>query len=323
MKKKIYIAGAGGMLGEAFYRVFKNDYDIKCTDKDVNEDWLSLLDFRDFKNYKEDVKAFSPDYLFHLGAYTDLEFCETNIDETYLTNTTAVENAVIIANELQIPILYISTAGIFDGTKDFYDDWDEPNPLGHYARSKYMGERYVRENAERSIICRAGWMMGGGPKKDKKFINKIIKQLASGNRDLHIVNDKDGTPTFTVDFAKNVKALFENEYWGLYNLVCNGETSRREVAEELVSILGLKDEVTFHEVTSDYFKDTYFAPRPPSERLINKKLDLRDLNMMRDWKVALNEYIRDYFGDFVKENFAVREDVLLQEKEDVLLKENV
>jgi dTDP-4-dehydrorhamnose reductase len=313
MKKKIYIAGAGGMLGEAFYRVFKDEYDLKCTDKDVNEEWLSLLDFRDFKNYRDDVMAFKPDYIFHLGAYTDLEYCELNLDDTYLTNTTSVENAVIIANELQIPILYISTAGIFDGTKDFYDDWDEPNPLGHYARSKYMGERYVRENAERSIICRAGWMMGGGPKKDKKFINKLIKQLALGNRDLHIVNDKDGTPTYTVDFAKNVKALFENEYWGLYNLVCGGETSRREVAGELVDILGLTEEVTFHEVTSDYFKDTYFAPRPPSERLINKKLELRNLNMMRDWRIALNEYVSDYFGDFVKENFPDQKDVLIKE----------
>ena len=47
MKKKIYIAGSGGMLGEAFYTQFKEEYDIKCTDKDVNEDWLSFLDFRD------------------------------------------------------------------------------------------------------------------------------------------------------------------------------------------------------------------------------------------------------------------------------------
>ena len=136
----------------------------------------------------------------------------------------------------------------------------------------------------------------------KKFINKIIKQLVSGKRDLHIVNDKDGTPTFTVDFAKNVKLILEREYWGLYNLVCNGETSRREVAEELVKILDLEDEVTFHEVTSGYFKDTYFAPRPPSERLINKKLELRNMNIMRDWKVALHEYIGDYYLDYLKEN---------------------
>ncbi|WP_374951389.1 SDR family oxidoreductase [Mucilaginibacter sp.] len=303
MKKKIYIAGAGGMLGEAFYRIFKDDYELKCTDKDVNEKWLSFLDFRDFEKYKKEVETFKPDYLFHLGAYTDLEYCEQHVDDTYLTNTTAVENAVYIANKLDIPLLYISTAGIFDGKKDFYDDWDEPNPLGHYARSKYMGERYVRENAKRFVICRAGWMMGGGPEKDKKFINKIIKQLVSGKRELHIVNDKDGTPTFTVDFAKNVKLLLEKEYWGLYNMVCNGETSRYEVAEELVKILNLNNHVTVHEVTSTYFKDTYFAPRPPSERLINRKLELRSMNIMRDWKVALNEYVEDYYTDFLEGKF--------------------
>jgi len=308
MKKKIYIAGAGGMLGEAFYTVFKEEFELKCTDKDVNENWLDFLDFRDFEKYKEDVQRFQPDYLFHLGAYTDLEYCENHQDDTYLTNTTSVENAVYIANQLDIPILYISTAGIFDGKKDFYDDWDEPNPLGHYARSKYMGERYVREHAKRHIICRAGWMMGGGPKKDKKFINKIIKQLAKGTRDLHVVNDKDGTPTYTVDFAKNVKLLFEKEYWGLYNLVCNGETSRREVAEELVSILGLTDEVTFHEVTSDYFKDTYYAPRPTSERLINKKLNLREVNLMRDWKVSLKEYVANYYTEYLEENLYTDKD---------------
>ncbi|MBG6236624.1 dTDP-4-dehydrorhamnose reductase [Pedobacter sp. CAN_A7] len=310
MKKKIYIAGAGGMLGEAFYTVFKEEFELKCTDKDVNENWLDFLDFRDFEKYKEDVHRFQPDYLFHLGAYTDLEYCETHQDDTYLTNTTSVENAVYIANQLNIPILYISTAGIFDGQKEFYDDWDEPNPLGHYARSKYMGERYVREHAKRHIICRAGWMMGGGPKKDKKFINKIIKQLATGTRDLHVVNDKDGTPTYTVDFAKNVKLLFEKEYWGLYNLVCNGETSRREVAEELVNILGLTDEVTFHEVSSDYFKDTYYAPRPTSERLINKKLNLREANLMRDWKVSLKEYVANYYTEYLEENLYSAKDTV-------------
>src|ERR1035437_1723387 len=108
MKKRIYIAGCGGMLGEAFYTQFKDEYELKCTDKDVNADWLSFLDFRDFDAYKKDVLEFVPDYLFHLGAYTDLEFCEQNEDETYRTNTMSVENAVYIANELNISVLYIS-----------------------------------------------------------------------------------------------------------------------------------------------------------------------------------------------------------------------
>jgi dTDP-4-dehydrorhamnose reductase len=300
MKKKIYIAGSGGMLGEAFYRVFNDDFELKCTDKDVNEAWLSFLDFRDFEAYNKDVSDFKPDYLFHLGAYTDLEFCEKNVDDTYNTNTISVENAVYIANRLNIPLLYISTAGIFDGAKESYDDWDMPNPLGHYARSKYMGERYVIEHANKYIICRAGWMMGGGPSKDKKYIGKLIKQLVSGKRELFIVNDRDGTPTFTMDFAKNVKILFEKQYWGLYNLVCKGQTSRMEVAIELVKVLGLTDQVKMTEVTSDYFKDTYFAPRPPCERLVNKKLDLRGINIMRDWKIALKEYIDSYFKDYLK-----------------------
>jgi dTDP-4-dehydrorhamnose reductase len=303
MKKKIYLAGSGGMLGEAFYRVFKDDFDLKCTDKDVNTPWLSFLDFRDFDAYKKDVYNFNPDYLFHLGAYTDLEFCEQHVDDTYHTNTIAAENAVYIANNLNIPLLYISTAGIFDGKKDSYDDWDVPNPLGHYARSKYMGERYVTEHAQRYIICRAGWMMGGGPSKDKKFIGKLIKQLVSGKRELFIVNDKDGTPTFTVDFAKNVKVLFEKEYWGLYNLVCKGQTSRMEVAEELVKVLGLKEKVKLTEVTSEFYKETYFAPRPPCERLVNKKLDLRGINIMRDWQEALADYINTYFKDYLKDKY--------------------
>jgi dTDP-4-dehydrorhamnose reductase len=298
MGKRIYLAGCGGMLGEAFYRQFKDDYLLKCTDKDVNESWLTYLDFRDFDAYKKDVSAFKPDYLFHLGAYTDLEFCELNTDETYNTNTLTVENAVYIANELDIPLLYISTAGIFDGKKEVYDDWDQPNPLGVYARAKYMGERFVVENAKRYLVCRAGWMMGAGPKKDKKFIQKLMKQLKEGKKELFIVDDKDGTPTYTHDFAKNDKALIQKEYWGFYNMVCGGQTSRYEVAQELLRILKLNDKVKITPVKSDFFKDIYFAERPPCERLENRKLKIRNINLMRNWKVALEDYIGTYYKGY-------------------------
>jgi dTDP-4-dehydrorhamnose reductase len=297
--KKIYIAGCGGMLGEAFYMQFKKDYELKCTDIDVNEKWLSYLDFRNYDDYRKDVLGFKPDYLFHLGAFTDLEYCELNVAETYKTNTLSVENACYIANDLNIPLLYISTAGIFDGKKEFYDDWDKPNPLGHYARSKYAGEMFVKENVRKHLICRAGWMMGAGPDKDKKFIQKLMKQLKEGKKELFIVNDKDGTPTFTHDFAKNVKALLEKKYWGLYNMVCGGQTSRLEVAEELLDVLGLKGKIKITAVNSDYYKDVYFAQRPANERLVNSKLNMRNLNLMQDWKVALKEYILQYYRGYL------------------------
>jgi len=297
--KKIYLAGSGGMLGQAFHAVFGSDHDLRCTDKDVNESWLGFLDFRDLDAYRKDVRAYRPDYLFHLGAHTDLEYCERNVEDAYLTNTTAVENAVWIANELDIPLLYISTAGIFDGSKDTFDDWDLPNPLGHYARSKWAGEQYVMKNARRHLVCRAGWMMGGGPKKDKKFISKLMKQLKAGKTELNVVHDKLGTPTYTMDFAANVKGLVHNEYWGLYNMVCEGVTSRLEVSHELLRVLGLQDRVRINEVSSDFFKTEFFAPRPDSERLINRKLALRGMNQMRDWKVALKEYVDVAYGNYL------------------------
>src|ERR1035437_8084198 len=295
MKKKIYIAGCGGMLGEAFYKQFSSDYEIKCTDKDVNEKWLSFLDFRNFDEYKKDVLKYNPDYLFHLGAYTDLEFCENNPDETYLTNTLAVENAVYIANILEIPILYVGTAGIFNGKKEVYDEWDLPDPLGVYARSKYAGELFVKENAGKFLICRAGWMMGSGPSKDKKFVNKLMKKIKNGEKELFIVNDKGGTPTYTHDFAKNVKLLVEKEFWGLYNMACGGQTNRAEVAAELLKLLHLENQVKITLVSSDYYKNEYYAPRPDCESIINKKLDLRQMNIMSDWKSALKEYITNYY----------------------------
>jgi dTDP-4-dehydrorhamnose reductase len=296
---KIYMAGAGGMLGEAFFKEFNGDYEIKATDIDVNEDWLSYLDFRNLQEYIQDVTKFNPDYLFHIGAFTDLEYCENNIEETYRTNTMSVENAVYIAKSLNIPLLYIGTAGIFDGSKNNFDDWDLPNPMCTYARSKYAGEKFVIENMDRYLVCRAGWMMGGGPKKDKKFVNKIIKQVKDGKKVLNIVDDKDGTPTYTFDFANNVKLLLQNQLWGLYNMACDGQTSRVEVAAEIIRILGLENEIQLNKVSSDFFSKEYFAERPASERLINRKLNLRNLNIMRDWKIALKEYIDQNYKDYI------------------------
>ena len=299
LMERIYIAGCGGMLGDAFHKVFGLEFELKCSDIDVNEPWLSYMDFRDRKAYRKDVLAFRPDYLFHLGAHTDLEFCELHPEETYATNTLAAENAVFLANELNIPLLYISTAGIFDGKKEVYDDWDQPNPLGHYARSKHAGEMFVKENSRRYLICRAGWMMGGGPRKDKKFVQKIMKQLKEGKKTLYIVNDKLGTPTYTHDFAQNVKLLLREEYWGLCNMVCDGITSRLEVAQEIIGLLELRNTVNIVEVGSDYFNKEYFAERPPSERLINRRLDLRQLNSMRHWKIGLKEYIDLHYKNYL------------------------
>lgn len=294
--KKIYIAGCGGMLGEAFYEAFRNEYECRFTDKDLTSEWLNFLDFRDIDAYENDVKTFDPDILIHLGAYTSLEYCDTNEMDALNNNVTSLETAVHLSNELDIPLLFISTAGIFDGEKDEYDDWDSPGPLGVYARSKVLAEDFITKNAYKYFVMRAGWMMGGGPKKDKKFVGKIINQLKSGKKELFIVNDKDGTPTYTHDFASVAKELLKTNRYGVYNCVCEGLTSRLEIATEIVRLLGLDSDVKITEVSSDYFSQEYFSKRPLSERLRNKKLEIIGLNKMRNWRIALKEYIYEYYS---------------------------
>ena len=98
--------------------------------------------------------------------------------------------------------------------------------------------------------------------------NKITNQIKENKKELFVVNDKLGTPTYTIDFANNVELLIQKEKFGLYNLVCEGNTSRLEVAKEILKILNLQNTIKITEVDSNYFKKEYFAERPDSEMLI-------------------------------------------------------
>jgi dTDP-4-dehydrorhamnose reductase len=289
-KTKIYIAGCGGMLGEAVYQLFGNIGEVKATDIDLNEPWLSYADVRDFKQMSESIKEFNPDIIINLAALTDLELCERQTENAWLTNGLGAENIGLIASQLDVPYIYVSTAGIFNGDKDVYNDFDAPNPTSYYAKAKYYGECFVCQSVKKHYVVRAGWMMGGGIKKDKKFINKIYKQISTGCKVLNVVDDKLGTPTYTVDFAKGLLKLLESDLYGLYNQVCGGSGSRYDVALEFIKLLGLEKEIQINKVSSDFFKAEYFAPRPACEKLVNLKLTQRGLNIMRDWKICLAEY---------------------------------
>ncbi|MBD3169551.1 MAG: sugar nucleotide-binding protein [candidate division Zixibacteria bacterium] len=287
---RIFITGCGGMLGKAVYEKFSAHCQVKATDIDINENWLEYADVRNYHATLKMAAEYSPDLIINLAALTDLEYCEKNPEESWKTNALGAENMAMISKKLKVPHVYISTAGIFDGEQEYYNDFDEPNPLSIYAKSKYYGEKYIHSKLERFFIFRAGWMMGGGIKKDKKFVNKIFKQIQAGNRTLYVVDDKLGTPTYTVNFADCMYQIVQTDLYGLYNMVCGGSCSRYDVAEEFVKLLGLENEIKIEIVDSGYFKTEYFAPRPASEKLVNLKLESRGINYMRDWRECLRDY---------------------------------
>jgi dTDP-4-dehydrorhamnose reductase len=291
--KKIFIAGADGMLGSTLQNIIKlNNYLL--TDKNISIN-VKFCDIRDLKNTTKIINEYCPDIILNFAALVDLEYCEKEKDDCYLTNTIAAIHLFNLAKDKNIPYVFISTAGIFGNDKEFYTEDDEPNPLSAYGKSKYYVEQLLlNQNYNKYWIFRAGWMMGGGPNKDKKFVNKIIKQINSGIKELFVVDDKLGVPTYTEDFAKSILRHIEEELpYGLYNMVSQGEASRYDTAVAINEYLDLG--LIINKVDSDYFKTEYFAPRPYSEKLINKNLNNLKRNYMRNWKVCLNEYLDKFF----------------------------
>ena len=298
MKNKALITGCGGMLGKAAYEILSQSYDVIATDIDLNENWLSYLDVRNIEDFEKYFKKYDFDIIFHLAALTDLEYCETEKENAWKTNALGAENAALMAKKYDIEIVYISTAGIFDTEdQEIFNDFDTPTPKSIYGKSKYHGEKIVQQLAPKHFVFRAGWMMGGEG-KDKKFIKKILLQIKGGAKELNIVGDKLGTPTYTHDFINNMLPIIEKKYYGLYNQVCKGDCSRYDVALKMVQLLDLNIPVNL--VNSDFFKKEYWAPRPYSEKLINLKLEARGLNTMRSWEECLEEYMNNYGKRFIK-----------------------
>lgn len=296
MKNKILIFGAGGMLGKSFiYEEELNEYEVLYYDKNITNEKILFCDITDFSSVSEIIEREKPNIIINLAALVDLEYQEDNIIESFITNYISAINLYLEAKKTDSIYIFISTAGIFGNQKEYYDESDKPTPLSIYGKSKYFTEKFIQSYGyEKYYIFRAGWMMGGGINLDKKFVNKIYKQIKAGNNKLFVVDDKSGAPTYTKDFANSIiKHIKNNLPFGLYNQVGLGDCSRYETACEIVKLLGTDTEV--EKVNSDFFEKEYFAPRPTSEKLINKKLNELNSNYMRDWHITLKEYINEEF----------------------------
>ncbi len=287
------------MLGHAVYPYFKERFPgTVATDKDVTEPWLEPLDIRDRAKVEEYFERVQPDLVLHLAAETSLEFCEENPDIAEATNAHGAATVAEFSQAAGATMVYLSTAGVFDGKKDgFYTEQDEPNPIMVYGRTKLDGEHYARELNSRTYVIRAGWMVGGGPRKDKKFVSKMLQQIIEGRTVLHAVDDKLGTPTYTHDFAMNLfELLQQHNSYGTYHMVCEGHGSRYDVARAIVEICNRQD-IDVRPVDSSFFHRDYPTPRPRSEMLLNTRLSDLGINRMRNWKDALRAYVEDEYPE--------------------------
>jgi dTDP-4-dehydrorhamnose reductase len=273
----ILVTGAAGMVGSY------------CRWDDAVRTDIDDLDVRSWTTVRERIGELRPGWVLHLAAETDVDACEVNPTHAFHTNALGTRNVVLACLEFDVPLAYISTAGVFDGTKpDPYHEFDPPYPINVYGRSKLAGEQYVRAHLPRAIVARAGWMMGGGPELDKKFVGKIIAQFRDPEPErISAVDDKFGSPTYAADLVAALRHLMERERFGIVHLAGRGAASRFSVACRIHDLLGSAKPVV--PVPSTAFP--LAAPRPRSEVLCSLVQELDSEVRMRGWEEALADYL--------------------------------
>lgn len=245
---------------------------------------FNIGNFEQVLNIKEEF-----DFIVHLACETDHEYCEANPSNCYMINTIATGNLARLAHDRKVPLLYLSTASIFDGKKGKpYRIENEPNPINHYNASKMYGEDLVW-NYDTNYIFRAGWMFGGGIDIDKKFVQKLYRKIACGQRDIKVCDDCIGSPTYTNDLASLIiKAVDGDIERGCYHAVNPSEgVSRYEFACKIVEYLNIECNIIPCKI--DDLKDEFPCKRTNYEVLKTS------FPLIRSWDEALKEYINDNY----------------------------
>lgn len=280
---RVLITGAEGMLGNDLSRIFSERHSVVRTD-------IAEMDVRDPSVVFRVVQEAKPDWVVHLAAATDVDECERDPDLAYHTNAIGTRNVALASRQVGATLVYLSTVSVFDGHKcEPFTEFDPPNPQSTYSRSKYHGEHFVRDLVPEHYIVRAGWMFGGHT-RDKKFVAKIVS-LAQERPVLQVVNDKFGSPTYTVDLSRGLLKLIETGLYGTYHMVgTGGFCSRFEFAQAILDAAGISS-CRLEPVASARFP--LAAPRPRMEAAINYHLQLMGMQWMRPWREALIEYVNE------------------------------
>ena len=276
---KILITGANGLLGHELSSLLKDHTLILLSH--------SQLDISDSESVNKQIDSSSPDIIINSAAYTQVDACETNYDLAFQSNAIGPKNLAIKCKQLGIPLIHISTDYVFEGNKKKNSPLVEDDKLGPktvYGKTKLEGEKMVQENCEKYFILRTAWLYGEG----KNFV-KTMLSLSKKNKELKVVNDQIGSPTYAKDLAKAIKEIIEkkSDKYGIYHVTNKGEVSWYEFAKKIFEIKNI--EIKVNPCKSEEFPRP--APRPHYSVLSNQKWIDAGFTPMRDYEEALNEYL--------------------------------
>ncbi len=272
---RIVVTGSEGQLGRSLIAIL-SDHKILPVD-------LPRHDITRPRSIIQTITSFQPDLVIHGAALTQVDACETDPDTAYRVNALGTRNIALACQQVDAPMVYVSTNEVFDGTAAApYLEFDEPHPVGTYGRSKLAGERYVRDLSRRFYIVRTAWLYAEG---GNNFVEKIIK-AARERSSLQVVADEISSPTYAPDLAEAIISLIQEAYYGIYHLTNAGICSRYDFAKRILELAGLSA-MPIEPITSDQYQRIC---TPPLYTPIRNYCAAAAGIVLRPWEKALEDY---------------------------------
>jgi len=271
----ILVVGSKGMLGTDLMQVLTGE----VRGVDIDE-----IDITSFESVRRVLLTLKPAVIVNAAAYTDVDGCETNRELAMQVNGEGVAHLAMAAGEIGAKLVHVSTDYVFDGNRDApWQEDDPPHPLSVYGESKYAGELNARILQDH-LIVRTQWLYG---LCGKNFVETMLR-LGTEKKELAVVDDQTGSPTWTVDLARAIKALIDAGCRGTYHAASSGFCTWNGFARAIFEEAGLDVEVK---------PMTTAALGRPATRPLYSVLDCGKLAAdagfrPQPWREALREYMR-------------------------------
>lgn len=288
---KIVITGSKGQLGSDCMVLFEKDYELVGVDIDE----IDITDYLDVEKIVGDV---TPDVIVNCAAYTNVDAAESDREEAWRVNVQGPRNLAEAAKKYESLLIHVSTDYVFDGKKDLpdtYTEGDVPNPTSYYGVTKLEGERAVSESTDRYMIVRPAWMYGinGG-----NFFKTMLRlALHNPAKEIKVVNDQFGSPTWSYSLARQIKKLIEVKGQGIYHTTAEGYCTWYEAAGYFLDQMGVEHGIV--PCTTEEYPTP--AARPKNSILKNARLQEDNINTMAHWKSDMDLYVARFRGRLMDE----------------------
>ena len=287
--KSHLVIGASGQVGEHLMDVLRSR-DVDCVGTSFSHpfDGLFQLDIRNLHDVRNLLSRVRPAVIHIPASLTNVDYCETHVEEGFAINVIGVKNIVQTVEEMGARIVYFSSDYIFDGVQGPYHEDAPANPICEYGRQKLAAEHVVALQARDHLIIRTT-VVYSWERQGKNFVQRLITNLQNG-QSMRVPDDQIGNPTYAPELAQAVVELVEQDLNGVFHVVGPERTSRFEFACEAAKCFGLDVHLLKPVTTSELGQK---AARPLNAGMVTDKVMSYLKKPLSSYKDGLDRMVRE------------------------------